>query len=44
MKKDKQICIRVELRLLEALKAKAEQEMRELSEIIRELLVKWLKK
>jgi hypothetical protein len=44
MAKNKQINFRVDPRLFEALKQKADQEMRELSEIIRELLVKWLKK
>ena len=42
--KEKQINVRVEAKMLEALQLKASQEYRQLSEIVRELLVKWLKK
>ena len=44
MNKQKQINVRVEAKMLEALQLKASQEYRQLSEIIRGLLVVWLAK
>lgn len=44
MKQEKQINIRVSAKLLEALQLKASQEYRQLSEIVRGLLVAWLAK
>ena len=44
MNKQKQINVRVTIKMMDALKAKAAQDYRELSEIIRELLIRWLKR
>ena len=42
MKKDKQINIRVPQKMYEAITSKAQTEYKEVSEIIRELVSKWL--
>lgn len=44
MKKDKQINIRVPQKMYEAIEAKAQAEYKDVSEVIRELIVIWLKK
>jgi predicted DNA binding CopG/RHH family protein len=42
--KEKQINVRVTAKMMDALKAKAATEYLDLSEIIRGLLIRWLKK
>lgn len=44
MKKDKQINIRVPSKMYEAISKKAGSEYKEISEVIRDLIVRWLKK